>query len=359
MPTLFDPLTAGRLKMKNRMVMAPLTRARAGDSRLPNDLMAEYYRQRAGAGLIISEATAMSPEAYGWKDAPGVYTDAMEQGWRKVTDAVHDAGGLIVMQLWHMGRLSHPDLLGGALPLAPSAIAADGNHRSLGKDMPYVVPRAMTQDDIVRTVDDFRIATERCLRAGFDGVEIHAANGYLVDQFLKDGANIRTDEYGGSVDNRARFLLEVTRAVTDVAGADRTGIRLSPDNVQDCGDSDPMGTFTRIAELLNPFNLAYLHVKEPSRDANGVPRIPPVTKAMRGRYAGTLFVNESYDRDSGMKAVETGLADAVAFGVPFLANPDLVERFKANAPLNPPDQKHFYFGGAKGYTDYPAMEQAA
>ncbi len=355
--TLFDPLQAGKLSLKNRCVMAPLTRGRAGESRVPNAMMANYYAQRAGAGLIVSEATAISETGYGWKDAPGLYTDAMEQGWAMVTKAVHDKGGLMVLQLWHMGRISHPDFLGGALPLAPSAVAAAGFARSLDKDKPYVTPRAMTEDDIARTIKDYVRATERALRAGFDGVEIHGANGYLIDQFLKDGSNKRADSYGGTIDNRARFLLQVVEAVAAVAGADRTGLRLSPDNVQDTADSDPESLFTRVAELLNPFGLAYLHVKEPSRMPDYTPRVPSVTLSMRGAYKGVLIVNEGYDQDTGQAALDSGLADAVAFGVPFLANPDLVERFRSGAPLNTPDSKTFYIGGAKGYTDYPVASK--
>lgn len=359
MTSLFDPLQAGALPLKNRCVMAPLTRARAGESRIPNALMAEYYAQRAGAGLIISEATAISPEGYGWKDAPGAYTPEMEKGWEAVTDAVHAKGGLMVLQLWHMGRISHPDFLGGELPLAPSAIAAAGANRSLSADKTYVVPRPMTKDDIKRTIDDYAKATQLALRAGFDGVEIHGANGYLIDQFLKDGLNKRNDEYGGSVDNRTRFLLEVIDAVTSVAGKDRTGLRLSPDNVQDCADSDPVGTFTRIAELLNAQSLAYLHVKEPSRDKDGHAITPSATLNMREVYEHTLFVNEGYDGKTGQAALDSGLADAIAFGVPFLANPDFVERLKTGAALNKPDQKHFYQGGAVGYTDYPTLKSQA
>lgn len=360
MTSLFDPLQAGALNLKNRCVMAPLTRARAGESRTPNALMAEYYAQRAGAGLIISEATAISPEGYGWKDAPGAYTPEMERGWKAVTDIVHAQGGLMVLQLWHMGRISHPDFLGGHLPVAPSAIAAAGANRSLSADKTYVVPRPMTKNDIKRTIDDYANAAELALSAGFDGVEIHGANGYLIDQFLKDGANRRDDEYGGDVENRARFLLEVIDAVTSVAGKDRTGLRLSPDSVQDCADSDPAGAFTRIAELLNPKGLAYLHIKEPSRDKNGYPVTPAATQSMRKVYKGIVFVNEGYDGKTGQAALDSGLADAVAFGVPFLANPDLVDRLKAGAPLNTPDRKHFYQGGAEGYTDYPLFrEQAA
>ncbi len=355
MISLFDPLQAGKLSLKNRCVMAPLTRARAGESRLPNALMAEYYAQRARAGLIVSEATAISPEGYGWKDAPGVYTDAMQRGWAAVTKAVHDQGGLMVLQLWHMGRISHPDFLDGALPIAPSAVPAAGFARSLGKDKPYVTPRAMVEEDITRTVRDYARATERAMDAGFDGVEIHGANGYLIDQFLKDGPNQRTDAYGGAIDNRARFLLEVVETVIAVAGADRTGLRLSPDVVQDAADSDPEALFVRVAELLGPFGLAYLHVKEPSRKPDGTPRVPPVTLSMREAYKGVMIVNEGYAFETAQDALDSGLADAVAFGGLFIANPDLPERFRTEAPLNTPDMKTFYAGGPHGYTDYPFL----
>jgi N-ethylmaleimide reductase len=359
MPSLFDPLSAGDLRLKNRIVMAPLTRGRAGPSRIPNDLMAAYYSQRASTGLIISEATAVSFEGYGWANAPAMYKDEMEKGWAAVTKAVHDKGGLMALQLWHMGRLSHPDFLDGALPLAPSPIAAEGSNRSLGPDKTYVIPREMTVDDIRRTVADFAAAAQRAMRAGFDAVEIHGANGYLIDAFLKDGTNTRTDQYGGSVDNRARFLLEVVEAVTRAVGAGKTGLRLSPDTVQSATDSNPVKTFARVAALLDPYNLAYLHVKEPSRDAQGQPRTPPAEKAMRGVYKGVMIVNEGYDGQTAQAALDSNLADAVAFGVPVLSNPDYVERVRTGAALNKPDQKHFYVGGAEGYTDYPFLKAEA
>jgi 2,4-dienoyl-CoA reductase-like NADH-dependent reductase (Old Yellow Enzyme family) len=356
MPSLFDPLQAGDLSLKNRFVMAPLTRSRAGESRVPNALMADYYSQRAGAGLIVSEATAISKEGYGWKDAPGSYTPEMEKGWKNVTDAVHAKGGTMVLQLWHMGRLSHSGLT-GMTPLAPSAIAAPAEHRSVHK--PYEVPRAMTTEDIRRTVADFAAAGRFAIRAGFDGVEIHGANGYLIDVFLKDGTNKRTDRYGGTVDNRARFLIEVVEAVTKAVGAGRTGLRLSPDEVQYAADSDYVTTFKYVAQLLNPFNLAYLHVKEPSRDKDGTPRVPPATRAMRDVYKHAMFANEQYDAATAQAALDSGLADAVAFGQPFLANPDFVERTRLGAPLNKPVPETFYKGGAAGYTDYPFMDRAA
>lgn len=358
MPTLFDPLQAGDLYLRNRCVMAPLTRARAGDSRVPNDLMAEYYAQRAGAGMIITEATAISFEGYGWKGAPAAYTAEMERGWAKVTNDVHAKGGLIVLQLWHEGRLSHPKLLNGALPLAPSAIAAEGANRSLSKDDMYVVPKAMDQADIDRTIQDFAEAARFAIRAGFDGVEIHGANGYLIDQFLKNGSNTRTDQYGGSVDNRARFLLQVVEAVTQAVGAGRTGLRLSPDEVQSAADSDPEGTFVRVAELLAPYGLAYLHVKEPSKTMLGLHVTAKVAKAMRAVYPHVMILNEGYTGKTAQAALDAGLADAVAFGVPWIANPDYAERLRLDAPLNDPDQKTFYAPGPHGYTDYPFMPSA-
>lgn len=347
MPTLFDPLDAGALHLKNRVVMAPLTRSRAGESRIPNDLMLDYYTQRAGAGLIISEATAISRMGYGWKDAPGLYTDEHELGWKKITDAVHAKGSTMVLQLWHMGRLSHSDLLDGDQPVSASSVRADGEHRSVNK--PYETPRPLSIDEIAQTVRDYADSAKRAIRAGFDGVEIHGANGYLIDQFLRDGTNQRTDQYGGSRENRARFMLEVTQAVVDAVGADRTGIRLSPANgVQYMEDSDPEGTFTAAAAALNDFNLAYLHVKEP---ANG----DVARSSMRRVFKNTLIVNEGYDGQTAQDIVAIGGADAVAFGTKFIANPDLPERLRRNAPLNKLDGATLYKGGAQGYTDYPFM----
>jgi 2,4-dienoyl-CoA reductase-like NADH-dependent reductase (Old Yellow Enzyme family) len=350
MPSLFDPLEAGALHLKNRVIMAPLTRSRAGESRTPNDLMAEYYAQRAGAGLIISEATAISAEGYGWKDAPGAYTPEHWAGWKKVTQAVHNAGGTIVMQLWHMGRLSHSDLT-GMQPFAPSMVAADAEHRSVHK--PYEIPRAMTLDDIKRTVSDYAQCAKGAIEAGFDGVEIHGANGYLIDQFLRDGSNKRNDMYGGAFKNRARFMLEVTQAVVDAVGADRTGIRLSSQNgVQSMHDSDPYGTFTHAAAELNVFDLAYLHLKEPL-DAD------IALSGIRNVFKNTLIVNEGHDGASAQRYLDAGKADAIAFGQKFIANPDLPMRLQSGADLNMPDASTFYKGGRDGYVDYPFMSAVA
>lgn len=353
MPTLFEPIKAGALNLKNRIWMAPLTRARAGESRIPTPLMAEYYAQRASAGLIVSEATAISPEGYGWKDAPGMYTAAQEKGWADVTKAVHEAGGQIVLQLWHMGRLSHPDFLNGELPLAPSAIAAEGYARSLEGKKTYAVPRAMRKYDIQRTIDDYQKAAVRAIAAGFDGVEIHGANGYLIDQFLRDGSNVRTDEYGGSIQNRTRFLIEVVEAVTATIGPERTGLRLSPMNgYQSMHDSNLEGTFTYAAKELNKHDLAFLHVRETSNQSL------TVTSAMRQVYDGIIAGNDAYDFAKAQKALDDGILDAVAFGSLYIANPDLVERFRTGAPLNTPQVESFYKGGPAGYIDYPFVEKA-
>lgn len=354
MTSLFDPLKAGLINTKNRIWMAPLTRARARASRVPNDLMAEYYAQRASAGLIISEATAISAIGYGWKHAPGIYTDEQTEGWKAITHAVHQQGGKIVCQLWHMGRLSHPDFLEGRVPVAPSAIAAEGLHRSTDGNKPYVTPRPLTKDEIKQTVQDYAQAAQRAIDAGFDGVEIHGANGYLIDQFLRDGSNHRSDEYGGPIGNRMRFLLEVVEAVVATVGAGRTGLRLSPMNgYQSMFDSDLESLFTHTAKELARFHLAFLHVRETSNK----PLI--VTRAMRAVYDGVMVGNDAYDFARAEAVLEEGLLDAVAFGVPFIANPDLPARFAAHVALNEPVTATFYSGGSPGYTDYPFMEQPA
>ena len=351
MTDLFSPLKAGDIELKNRMIMSPLTRARAGGSRVPNDLMVEYYSQRAGAGMIISEATAISPRGYGWKNAPAMYTDEHVAAWKHVTDAVHQKGGKIVLQLWHMGRVSHPDFLKGELPVAPSAIPAEGQNRSIQKD--YVVPHVLTVDEIKSTVADYARGAQRAIDAGFDGVQIHGANGYLIDQFLKDNSNHRTDQYGGSIENRARFLLEVVEAVAKTIGAGRTGLRVSAMNgIQSTSDSDPTALFTHVAKELNRFNLAFLEVKEPVSAQT-------VTPSVRQHYKGTLIINEGHTFETATDAVKTGKADAVAFGQKFISNPDLVERFRKGAALNEIDMPNLYAGGAKGYTDYPFLSDAA
>jgi N-ethylmaleimide reductase len=354
--SLFEPIKVGALELRNRLVMAPLTRARAGVERIPNALMVEYYRQRASAGLIISEATHVSEQGIGWVETPGIHTDAQVQGWTQVTEAVHQEGGKIYLQLWHTGRASHPDFLGGALPVSASAIAANGDaHTPLGKK-PYVAPRALEAEEIPGVVQTYADATRRARAAGFDGVEIHGANGYLIDQFLRDCSNRRTDAYGGSIPNRLRFLQEVTEAVISAWSADRVGVRLSPTNpFNDMADSNPVATFSAAAELLNGYGLAYLHILEalPGHFLAGEGEF--VTPYLRKVFGGPLMVNGGYGRETGAEAIAQGKADLVAYGVPFIANPDLPERFRRNAPLNPPDAATFYAHGPEGYTDYPAL----
>ena len=358
MTTLFDPLTLGKYHLPNRIFMSPMTRGRAGAGAVPSSFVADYYAARADAGLLITEATAISPQGYGWFNAPGIWTDAQEQGWKHVTDAVHAKGGRIFLQLWHMGRVSHPDFLEGNLPVGPSAIAAKGEtHTPLGKKT-YVTPRALTVAEIQATISDYAAAAKRAIRAGFDGVELHGANGYLVDQFIRDGSNKRTDEYGGSVDNRLRFLLEVTKALVEAVGADKVGVRLSPrGGYNDMQDSNPIATFSRAAELLDALGLAYLHIMEALPGhmmyAEGERVMPYIRKA----YRGVLITNGGYTKQSANMALQNGEADAIAFGVLFLANADLVSRFKTDARYNQPDFATFYTPGEKGYTDYPLLSQ--
>lgn len=358
---LFQPAQLGDIKLENRIIMAPLTRGRAGNSRIPNDLMRTYYAQRASAGLIIAEATAISEQGYGWNGAPAMYNDAQEQGWKKVVDAVHRKGGKIVLQLWHMGRVVDPDLLNGKLPVAPSAIAAKGASRSGKRN--YVTPHALTQDEMKQIVQDYAEGALRAKRAGFDGVEVHSANGYLLDQFVRDSANQRDDDYGGSAENRIRFPLEVVEALCDVFGAGRVGIRISPTNpFNGMSDSNPIKTFTAYAKALNDFKLSFLHIMEPSPKGShpfANKKEPFVTPYIDAVYDGKLIVNGGYDRESAEDALSHHKAHAVAFGVPFIANPDLVERFKLGAPLNEPDQSTFYSGGAEGYIDYPFLDKVA
>ncbi len=354
---LFTPFKAGALELPNRLVMAPLTRGRANPDGTPHPRMVEYYRQRATAGLIISEATAISAQGVGWVNAPRIYTQAHVEGWKPVTEAVHQAGGRIFLQLWHMGRASHPDFHNGALPVSASAIAAQGEAHTAGGKKPYVTPRALETDEIAGVVQDYARAARLAREAGFDGVEIHAANGYLIDQFLRDGSNQRTDDYGGSVANRVRFLLEVTAAVAGAWSADHVGVRLSPTNpYNDMRDSNPVATFTHAAKILNRFKLAYLHVLE------GLPghwsAIPGlrVSPSIKAAFKGPFIANAGYDAATAAHSINEGESDLVAFGVPFIANPDLVQRFRTGAPLNPPDMATFYGGTEKGYTDYPVLQ---
>lgn len=355
MSALFKPLQAGALTLPNRILMAPLTRCRAEDGHVPGALIATHYAQRASAGLIIAEATmAIAGNSAFWHE-PGIYSDAQVAGWKKVTDAVHQAGGQIVLQIWHGGRACHPLLNDGAQPVAPSAIAITGDevHTPEGKK-PYVVPRALRDDELPAIVAGFRHAAENARLAGFDGIEVHGANGYLLDEFLRDGSNTRSGPYGGPVENRARLLLEVLEACCDVWGSDRVGLRLSPLNsYNSMRDSDPVGLITWLAQRLNAYRLAYLHVMR--GDFFGQQKGDVLTPA-REHYEGVLIGNMGYTAQEAATAIETGLLDAVAFGVPFLANPDLPARFKVGASLNAPNPATFYSPGAEGYTDYPFMQ---
>jgi N-ethylmaleimide reductase len=354
---LFSPVKLGSMQLSNRIVMAPLTRNRAGEHGVPQPLNVTYYEQRASAGLIVTEATPISAMAHGYPALPGIYTDAQVAGWKKITDAVHAKGGKIVIQLWHVGRISHPTLLpDGALPVAPSAIKPAGKAFTYQGLVDYVEPRALDANELSSIVADYVHATKSALAAGFDGVEIHAANGYLLDQFLRDGTNQRTDQYGGSFENRARFLLEVTKAVVDVAGSDKVGVRISPVNpFNDMKDSNPQALFNFVTESLNLFNLAYLHVVEGGIHGGGIAD-PFDFDALRKLFKGPYMANLAYDKARGNAVVASGHADVVAYGVPFIANPDLVERFRTDAPLNEADSSTFYGGTEKGYTDYPFIE---
>jgi N-ethylmaleimide reductase len=357
-PHLFTPFRLGPYELRNRVVMAPMTRSRAGEGNVVTPLTARYYAQRAGAGLIITEGAQVSPQGVGYPGTPGIHTDAQVDAWRRVTEAVHAEGGRVFLQLWHVGRASDPSLQpGGALPVAPSAIGIAGEMRySPSGPAPYVTPRALETDEIAGVVEQYAEGARRAYRAGFDGVELHGANGYLIDQFLRDGTNHRTDRYGGTAEKRSRFLSEVTAAVVDVWGGDRVGVRLSPfGTVNGMRDSDPVATFSVAAHALNRFGLAYLHVVEPLGENAYGGRVTPVLKAV---FRGPVMANGGYDGETGNEAVRTGRADLVSFGIPFLANPDLPERLRAGAPLNTPDRATFYGGDERGYTDYPALETA-
>lgn len=359
MTDLFTPITIGPLKLPNRVFMAPMTRNRAPDN-VPTPLMATYYAQRAEAGLIISEATQISDQGIGYPATPGIHTEAQVAGWRGVTDAVHRRGGHIFCQLWHVGRISHPDFHGGEPPVAPSAIRPQGQAFTGEGLKDFVTPRALEPDEIAGIVADYAHAAECARRAGFDGVEIHAANGYLIDQFLRDGSNQRTDAYGGSLENRTRFLLEVTGAVCDAWEAGRVGVRLSPLNpFNDMRDSNPEATFSYAVAQLNRFGLGYLHVTELGKETPAAAGPAFELGVLRRTWRGVYVTNGGYDRDSADAAIREGRADAVAFATLFLANPDLVTRFRQNAPLNEPDPATFYGGDAQGYTDYPFLETAA
>src|SRR3984893_15720865 len=340
MPSLNDPIRIGDLDLPNGVLMSPLTRSRATEDRVPTDLMLEYYVQRASAGLIISDATCISPLSVGYERTPGIWSDEQIAGWRRITDAVHSAGGRIFLQLWHVGRISHPILLNGETPVAPSAIAPEGRVKLLRPHQRYVTPRALAHLEIAGIVEDYRRGAENAQRAGFDGVEMHGANGYLLDEFLQDSTNKRTDEYGGSIENRARLMLEAVDASISVWGPQRVGLHLSPRaDIHSMGDSDLLATFTHVSREMDKRNLAFLVVRE--HQAND-----SIGAALKQAFGGVYVANEQFTVAQAEEAITEGAADAVAFGVKFIANPDLPARIKTAAPLNEPDADTFYGGGA-------------
>ncbi|WPC04234.1 alkene reductase [Pseudomonas benzenivorans] len=349
MPTLFDPIKIGELELANRIIMAPLTRTRADAGRVPNALMAEYYVQRASAGLIISEATAVTPMGVGYPDTPGIWSDEQVRGWSNITKAVHAHGGKIVLQLWHVGRISDPLYLGGELPVAPSAIAAKG-HVSLVRPLKdYVTPRALETEEIADIVEAYRLGAENAKAAGFDGVEIHGANGYLLDQFLQNSTNKRSDRYGGSIENRARLLLEVTDAAIDVWGAGRVGVHLSPRaDAHDMGDSNRAETFGYVARELGKRGIAFIFAREQEADDSLAP-------SLKEAFGGVFIANERFSKEQANAWLAAGKADAVGFGIPFIANPDLPARLEQDAPLNEAQPQTFYGAGPVGYIDYPRL----
>lgn len=350
---LQTPLQAGAFHLPNRIVMAPLTRCRSAAGRVPTPMMAEYYRQRASAGLILSEATSVDPMGVGYPDTPGIWSEEQIEGWKASTRAVHEAGGTILLQLWHVGRISDPVYLDGELPVAPSAIAATGHVSLLRPEKPFVTPRALKRSEIPGIIEAYRRGAENAMRAGFDGVEIHGANGYLLDQFLQSGTNHRTDDYGGSVENRARLMLEVTDAAISVWGADRVGVHLAPrGDAHGIFDADPATTFGYIAHELGNRKIAFLC----AREAYDGHELGPHLKRL---FGGVYIANQAFTRESAQAAVENGGADAVAWGQLFIANPDLPRRFALDAPLNQPDQTTFYGGDEHGYIDYPFLDDSA
>jgi 2,4-dienoyl-CoA reductase-like NADH-dependent reductase (Old Yellow Enzyme family) len=352
MPDLFDPIRVGALDLPNRIFMSPLTRSRASlDARVPGDLARDYYQQRASAGLIISEATSVDPMGVGYAGTPGIWSPEQVAGWRRVTDAVHRAGGRMFLQLWHVGRISDPSFLDGKEPVAPSAIAARGNVSILRPERPFPIPRELKTQEVRDVVEQFRQGAENAQQAGFDGVEVHGANGYLLDQFLQDGSNHREDEYGGAIENRARLMLEVADAAIAVWGADRVGMHLAPRaDAHDMGDSDRAETFGYVARELGRRKLAFILAREFIAEDSLGPKL-------KEAFGGVYVINEKLDLATAQEALRTNRADACAFGVKFIANPDLPHRFALNAPLNPLDKATLYAGGAAGYTDYPALTE--
>ncbi len=352
MSELFSPIQVGDLSLKNRIVMAPLTRCRAVDQRVPNALMAEYYAQRAEAGLIITEATSVTPMGVGYPDTPGIWSQQQVEGWKKITDAVHEKGGKIMLQLWHVGRISDPVYLDGAQPVAPSAVKPAGHVSLLRPKKEFEIPRALTTEEVKQTVEAYRLGAENAKKAGFDGVEINGANGYLIDQFLQTSTNQRDDEYGGSIENRARFMLEVTDACIEVWGASRVGMHLAPRcDAHDMGDEDPAQTFGYVASELGKRRIAFIFTREHKKSEG-------LSELIRENFGGPLIANEQLSLDDAKQLLVEGRADLISFGRDYISNPDLVTRLKTGAALNPLDQQTMYASGAQGYTDYPFMHSA-
>jgi len=355
MTSLFQSLQMGALSLPNRILMAPMTRGRGTREHVPTEMMIDYYAQRASAGLIISEAIGISQQGLGWAYATGIWSGEQIAGWKRVTDAVHARGGRILAQLWHMGRVVHPSFLQGGQPVSASVTTAPGLAHTYAGKQPYSAARALGTDEIPALLEQFRQATRNAIEAGFDGVQVHAANGYLIDQFLRDSGNFRTDGYGGSIDNRIRLLKEVTEAVAEVIGADRTSVRLSPgSHDQGVRDSDPEPLFVRAAQVLSDIGIAHLELREPPMDGTfGASERPPMAPAMRRAFKGVLILNSDYDVARAQAAVESGLADAIAFGRPFIANPDLPARLRDQLPLSQDDPSTWFTQGAEGYSSYP------
>ena len=356
---LFEPITLGAIKAPNRILMAPLTRGRSGAGHVPvSELKAEYYGQRAAAGLLIAEATGITQEGLGWPSAPGIWSQEQVAAWKPVTDEVHARGGRVILQLWHMGRLVHPDFLGGAQPVSSSATKAPGYAHTAEGKKDYVEARALETSEIPRVIADYVHAAKNAVAAGFDGVQIHGANGYLIDQFLRDNSNFRTDQYGGSIENRIRLLREVTQAVADAVGADRTSVRLSPNGeTQGADDSNPVALFTAAAAALQDIGIAFLELREQKTFGTfGTSEVPRISPEIRKVFTNPLVLNQEYRRDSADEDLASGLADAISFGRPYISNPDLVERLRDNAELTPDNFKTWYSPGPEGYTDYPVLE---
>lgn len=360
MPSLFDPIAIGALTCPNRIFMAPLTRGRATRDHVPTELMKEYYTQRAAAGLIITEATGMSRQGLGWPYAPGIWTVEQVEAWKPITDSVHEAGGRIFCQLWHMGRVVHSSFLGGDKPVSASATTAPYKAHTYEGRQTYDEARPLALDEIPELLDDYARAAGFAAAAGFDGVQLHAANGYLIDQFLRDGTNLRDDDYGGSIENRVRLLRQVTHAIADIVGADRTAVRLSPNgNSQGVNDSDPVPLFVAAAEALAEIGIAFLELREPGPEGTfGVSEVDPIAPAIRKAFDRPLVLNSDYTHGLAEAALEAGQADAISFGRPFISNPDLVRRLETGAELAPDNKETWYSQGREGYVDYPAMGAA-